>query len=175
MNPPDAGGSAKDCESDRLHFFAAAAHALAVGAENPCGLFIYLTRGHHWDRLTLTAQDTARRRLQALEERPGVEPAAETHDCRPAGPARRRSSGMSTIPPEVRGLVRALAGRMSAAPTSAGRPVITFPAGKTGRGTALHVCQTRPIRPGLPPTGPPVLKHRAKTRMGPTRESEEHV
>jgi len=106
---------------ERLRFHAAAAHGLAVGAVNPCGLFVYLTRGHHWDRLTLTAEDTARRRLQALEEDSGIEPAAETRVCGLEGPARPRPSRMSTLPPEVRGLVRSLAGRMSVTPPPTAR------------------------------------------------------
>ena len=108
---------------ERLHFHAAAVHALAVGVGNPCGLFVYLTRGHHWDRLTLGAEDTARRRLQILDEWGGLTAPAQTHDCRAKspGPAWGELSARPTIAPEVRELVQSLAGRMGTSPGAPGR------------------------------------------------------
>ncbi len=61
---------ASACE--RLHFHTAAAHALAAGARNPCGLFVYLVKGRRWDRLTLTAEDKARKLIKSLEESEGA-------------------------------------------------------------------------------------------------------
>lgn len=99
---------------ERLHFHAAAAHALAAGTVNPCGLFVYLTRGNHWDRLTLAAEDSARRNLRALEEASWSVTTGGEDQRRMTIPVRdpEQSCAGSTIPPEVRCLVRSVLGRL---------------------------------------------------------------
>ena len=42
-------------------------------------------------------------------------------------------------------------------------------------GPGLHEARCRPIQSGLPTTGPQVLKHRAKNRVGPKREFERNL
>ncbi len=51
-------------EADRLRFLGAAEHAVAVGKENPCGLFIHLVRGRLWRYLTQEDEDAAVARLK---------------------------------------------------------------------------------------------------------------
>jgi hypothetical protein len=51
-------------EADRLRFAAAAEHALALGKQNPCGLFAYLVRGQRWRYLTQGDEDSAQKRLR---------------------------------------------------------------------------------------------------------------
>ena len=51
-------------EADRLKFFAAAEHALAIGKGNPPGLFAWLVRNGCWRYLTSADEDAARRRLK---------------------------------------------------------------------------------------------------------------
>jgi len=120
---------ASECE--RLHFHAAAAHSLAAGTVNPCGLFVYLVRGQHWDRLTLSAEDAARRNLQALEEVSSWEKTASQDPCRITilGRNVEQLPETSKIPSEVRSLVRSLVNRMNAVPSPGappGLPVASF-------------------------------------------------
>jgi hypothetical protein len=51
-------------EADRLKFVAAAEHALAIGKNNPPGLFAYLIRGACYRYVTGADEDAARRRLK---------------------------------------------------------------------------------------------------------------
>jgi hypothetical protein len=51
-------------EADRLRFAASAEHALAVGKQNPGGLFTYLVRGRLWRYATQADEDAARSRLR---------------------------------------------------------------------------------------------------------------
>jgi len=63
-------------DSDRLAFVGAAQHALAVGSQNPPGLFAWLIRNRKWAHLTQVDEESARKRLQAW--RYGTDPAART-------------------------------------------------------------------------------------------------
>jgi hypothetical protein len=51
-------------EADRLRFVGAAEHAMAVGKENPPGLFCHLIRGRLWRYLTQGDEDLASLRLK---------------------------------------------------------------------------------------------------------------
>jgi hypothetical protein len=56
-----------ESEADRLRFVAAAEHAMAVGKENPPGLFCHLIRGRLWRYLTQSDEDLASSRLKRHE------------------------------------------------------------------------------------------------------------
>jgi hypothetical protein len=60
-------------EADRLRFVGAAEHALALGKENPAGLFVSLVHGKLWRYLTQEDEDRANRRIKAFLR--GPEPA----------------------------------------------------------------------------------------------------
>ena len=60
-------GSLPHCEFSRLNWFAAADRALSVGAENPCGLFISITRRKLWHHITQEQEDRARAKLKKLD------------------------------------------------------------------------------------------------------------
>lgn len=153
---------------ERLEFHAAAAYALAAGAVNPCGLFVYLTRGHHWDRLTLTAEDTARRNLHALDELSCLEASRGEGECRITTPGRdpERSSAVSTIPPEVRRLVRSLAGRMGTVPEPPARCVSASSIPETDRHDAMNTPHRRPARRFSARAGASTLSSIEKTARG---------
>lgn len=55
-------------ESDRLRFFAAAEHAVAFGAHNPCGLFVAIVKRELWHVIRANEEDAARRRLRVLDD-----------------------------------------------------------------------------------------------------------
>jgi hypothetical protein len=62
-----AKGLVGSSEADRLKFVAAAEHALAIGKNNPPGLFAYLIRGACYRYVTGADEDAARRRLKLHE------------------------------------------------------------------------------------------------------------
>jgi hypothetical protein len=70
-------------EADRLKFVALAEHALAIGKENPPGLFAYLLRGGCWRYITQGDEDRANARIKAFLRGPEQIPSA-----RVAGPSR---------------------------------------------------------------------------------------
>jgi hypothetical protein len=51
-------------ESARLQFVATAEHALVIGAQNPCGLFVHLIRRRLWYFITQDDEDAANKRLK---------------------------------------------------------------------------------------------------------------
>jgi hypothetical protein len=53
-------------EADRLKFVALAEHALAIGKENPPGLFAHLLRGGCWRYITQSDEDRANARIKAF-------------------------------------------------------------------------------------------------------------
>jgi len=57
-------GLIKGSESARLQFVAAAEHALVIGAQNPCGLFIHLIRRRLWHFIAQDDEDAANKRLK---------------------------------------------------------------------------------------------------------------
>lgn len=59
-----AAGYVSSSEADRLSVFAAAIHALAVGAKNPPGLFVKLVRSRLFGVLTQDDEDAARAQLR---------------------------------------------------------------------------------------------------------------
>lgn len=61
-------GYVNGSEADRLNFFAAAAHAVAAGVQNPPGLFATMIRENRWRFLTLADEDAARRKLRQRSE-----------------------------------------------------------------------------------------------------------
>jgi hypothetical protein len=63
-------------EADRLKFVALAEHALAIGKENPPGLFAYLLRGGCWRYITQGDEDRANARIKAYLRGPELVPAA---------------------------------------------------------------------------------------------------
>jgi len=50
----------RDCVADQLRFAAAAAHALRVGKQNPCGLFVSFVRRGLWNYLSQADEEAAR-------------------------------------------------------------------------------------------------------------------
>lgn len=54
-------------QSSRLTWFAAAEHALAVGKQNPCGLFAVIYRQKLWRHITHQQEDIARAKLKRLD------------------------------------------------------------------------------------------------------------
>lgn len=54
-------------EFSRLQWFAAAEHALAVGKQNPCGLFAAIYRQKLWRHITHDQEDIARAKLKRLD------------------------------------------------------------------------------------------------------------
>jgi hypothetical protein len=63
-------------EADRLKFVALAEHALAIGKENPPGLFAYLLRGGCWRYITQGDEDRANARIKAFLRGPELVPVA---------------------------------------------------------------------------------------------------
>lgn len=61
----EARGLVGPSEADRLRFFAAAEHALAVGKANPAGLFAYLVRRGCWRYSTQADERRANARIKA--------------------------------------------------------------------------------------------------------------
>jgi hypothetical protein len=61
-------GMVQGSESERLSFFAAAEHALAVATRNPPGLFSSLVRRGLWHFCTQTDEDGARKKLAGLRD-----------------------------------------------------------------------------------------------------------
>jgi hypothetical protein len=59
-----AKGLVGSSQADRLRFVGAAEHALAIGKENPPGLFAWLVRGACYRYVTEADEDAARRRLR---------------------------------------------------------------------------------------------------------------
>lgn len=57
-------GLVSNSERDRLRFFAAAEHALAVGTKNPPGLFMRIVRSKLWRFITQDDEDAANERLK---------------------------------------------------------------------------------------------------------------
>lgn len=51
-------------EANKVRFFAAAEHALAVGTSNPPGLFAWIVRGARWSFLAQRDEDVGNRRLK---------------------------------------------------------------------------------------------------------------
>jgi hypothetical protein len=81
-----ARGLASASEADRLRFVGAAEHALAIGKENPAGLFVSLVRGKLWRYLTQEDEDRANARIKAFLR--GPEPPRLASAIRqPTGPA----------------------------------------------------------------------------------------
>ncbi len=62
----------RECEADRLKFFAAAEHARAIATTNPCGLFVTVVRRGLWAYISQSEEDAARRTLQHLLESDAV-------------------------------------------------------------------------------------------------------
>ena len=60
-------GSLPHSEFNRLQWFAAAEHALAVGRQNPCGLFAVIYRQRLWRHNTHDQEDIARAKLKRLD------------------------------------------------------------------------------------------------------------
>jgi len=60
-------GSLRHSEFNRLQWFAAAEHALAVGKQNPCGLFAAIYRQKLWRHITHDQEDIARAKLKRLD------------------------------------------------------------------------------------------------------------
>ena len=60
-------GSLPHSEFSRLQWFAAAEHALAVGKQNPCGLFAAIYRQKLWRHITHDQQDIPRAKLKRLD------------------------------------------------------------------------------------------------------------
>ena len=62
-------------ENARLLFVAAAEHALVIGTQNPCGLFVHLIRRRLWHFITQDDEDAANKRLKRhlYEETPNTE------------------------------------------------------------------------------------------------------
>jgi len=54
-------------EFNRLQWFAAAEHAVVVGKQNPCGLFVSLYRQKLWHHITHEQEDNARAKLKMLD------------------------------------------------------------------------------------------------------------
>jgi hypothetical protein len=69
-------------EADRLKFVAVAEHALAIGKENPPGLFAYLIRGACWRYVTQADEDRANARIKAFLRGPEPEPTARASASR---------------------------------------------------------------------------------------------
>lgn len=57
-------GLTKGSESARLQFVAAAEHALVIGSQNPCGLFVHLIHHQLWHFITQDDEDAANARLK---------------------------------------------------------------------------------------------------------------
>jgi hypothetical protein len=79
-------GLVSESEADRLRFLGAAEHALAIGKENPAGLFAYLIRGKLWRYLTQDDEDRANARIKAFlrgPEPPGVASSSIQPPARP--------------------------------------------------------------------------------------------
>jgi hypothetical protein len=71
-------GLTQGSESARLQFVAAAEHALIIGAQNPCGLFVHLLRRKLWHFITQEDEDAANKRLkQYLYGEPPVQCSSE--------------------------------------------------------------------------------------------------
>lgn len=62
-----AAGSVLFSESSRLAWFSAAEHALQVGKQNPCGLFVALYRRRLWHHINQEQEDRARVKLKMLD------------------------------------------------------------------------------------------------------------
>ncbi len=62
----------KNCESDRLRFFAAAEHALSVGATNMPGLFVTIVRRDLWRFITQNDEERAVSRMKRMRGGAGV-------------------------------------------------------------------------------------------------------
>ena len=60
-------GILKHSEFNRLQWFAAAEHALAVGKQNHCGLFAAIYRQKLWRHITHEQEDHARAKLKMLD------------------------------------------------------------------------------------------------------------
>lgn len=69
-------------EADRLRFVGAVEHALAIGKENPAGLFMYLVRGKLWRYVTQEDEDRAQARIKAFLRGP-EQPAMASSSFRP--------------------------------------------------------------------------------------------
>jgi len=67
-------GYVNGSQAERLQFFAAAAHAAAVGRSNPPGLFASLVRQRRWGLLTLRDEDHARRMIRPVRRSPSALP-----------------------------------------------------------------------------------------------------
>jgi len=74
-------------ECERLHFFAAAEHAKAVGTRNPCGLFIALVRRRQWHFITQADEESARGRLRKLISEGRRDQMPSAREVTVAGPA----------------------------------------------------------------------------------------
>lgn len=62
----------RECEADRLKFFAAAEHARVIATTNPCGLFVTVVRRGLWAYISQSEEDAARRTLQHVLESDAV-------------------------------------------------------------------------------------------------------
>jgi hypothetical protein len=71
-------------EADRLKFVATAEHALAIGKENPPGLFAYLVRGACWRYVTQADEDRANARIKAYLRGPELVPLTRSSAIRPS-------------------------------------------------------------------------------------------
>ncbi len=60
-------GSLPCSQSSRLNWFAMAEHAMAVGKQNACGLFVALYRRKLWKYITQKQEDHARATLKKLD------------------------------------------------------------------------------------------------------------
>jgi len=61
-------GLLKNCENDRLRFFAAAEHALSVGTTNTPGLFVTIVRRDLWRFITQSDEERAVGRTKRMHE-----------------------------------------------------------------------------------------------------------
>lgn len=81
-----ARGLVSVSEANRLRFVASAEHALAIGKDNPAGLFVYLVRGKLWRYLTQDDEDRANGRIKAFLRGPVPPRTASTAPRPPARP-----------------------------------------------------------------------------------------
>ncbi len=81
-----ARGLVSGSEADRLRFFGAAEHALAIGKGNPAGLFVHLIRGKLWRYLTQEDEDRANARIRAFLRGPEPPRLASSSSRPPARP-----------------------------------------------------------------------------------------
>lgn len=100
LGQASARGLVTGSEADRLRFVGASEHALAIGVENPAGLFVYLTRGKLWHYATQGDEDRAQGRIKAFLRGPETPAMASASASRP--PARPMLSEDALVARRVR-------------------------------------------------------------------------